>query len=96
MGGNAEDRRGKGMSITAETRRESYLLRPTARKEAILNTLGERGMTSREIAYEMGYSDLNAVKPRLTELKDDGRVVAVGKKTDPVTGRKVAIWRQRF
>ena len=84
------------MDITKETRREAYEQRPILRSEAILETLGEKGMTSREIAYAMGYSDLNAVKPRLTELKQEGRVVAIGKKTDPITRRKVAVWRQVF
>lgn len=82
--------------ITEETRREAYINRPVLRREAILNTLGEKGMTSREIAYAMGFEDLNAVKPRLTELQSEGRVVAVGKKKDFLTGRNVAVWRQVF
>lgn len=82
--------------ITEETRREAYKQRPITRQTAILDTLGDKGMTAREIAYAMGFTDLNAVKPRLTELQNDGRVVAVGKTTDSVTGRKVAVWRQIF
>ena len=80
-------------TITKETRQESYVVRPK-RTVQILAVLGEREMTAREIAYEMGYSDLNAVKPRLTELKEIGIVEVVGKKKDLVTDRNVAVWRK--
>ena len=49
-------------------------------------------MTARQIAYELGFSDLNAVKPRLTELRKAGRVKAVGKQKDPLTGVSVAVY----
>lgn len=82
--------------ITRETRLESYLVRPVSRKKAILDILGDKGMTAREIAYAMGFNDLNAVKPRLTEMKNEMLIVAVGKKVDPVTERNVAVWRRRY
>jgi predicted ArsR family transcriptional regulator len=50
-------------------------------------------MTARQIANEMGFSDLNAVKPRLTELQSMGRIEAIDKGYDELTGRNVAIWR---
>lgn len=56
--------------------------------------LGDREMTSREIAQEMGFTDMNAVKPRLTELKGIGLVEPVGKKLDPITKRNVAVWKK--
>lgn len=80
--------------ITNQTRFESYLTRPTARQRQILYTLGNREMTARQLCYEMGFSDLNAVKPRLTEMKAQGRVQAVGKTKDEVTGKTVAVWRK--
>ena len=80
-------------AVTKDTRRESYISRPIARASKILEVLGDNLMTSREIAYEMGYKDLNAVKPRLTELMYSGKVEAVGKVKDETTGRSVAVWR---
>lgn len=80
-------------NITKETRLASYLTRPTARQQQILYTLGKREMTARQLCYEMGFKDLNAVKPRLTELKAQGRIQAVGKAHDELTGKNVALWR---
>ena len=81
-------------NITKETRQEAYVVRPATRAVEILKVLGYREMTAREIAYELGFTDLNAVKPRLTELKDIGVIEAVGKKLDHITNRNVAIWRR--
>lgn len=80
-------------AITKQTRRESYLNRPVARSVAILEVLGDNLMTSREIAKEMGYLDLNAVKPRLTELLDGGLVEVAGKVLDETTNRSVVVWK---
>ena len=64
------------MSITEETRLESYINTPTSeRKKMILSILGDKQMTARMIAYALGFRDLNAVKPRLTELKKEGGAV---------------------
>lgn len=63
------------------------------RQLLILEYLREHGpSTSREIAYGLGFSDLNAVKPRLTELKARRRVGVVGSKVDMVTERRVSVW----
>ena len=83
------------MSITEETRLESYISTPTSeRKQMILTILGDRQMTARMIAYALGFRDLNAVKPRLTELKKEGRVVVVGKAYDEMTDRRVAVFQK--
>lgn len=70
------------------------------RAEAVLawiTTVGPR--TDREVAYGMGYGEnLNAVRPRITELLDAGRLIEVGDVKCPVTGktvRRVDIRRQR-
>lgn len=81
--------------ITAETRRESN--RKTdkiTRQLMILNALGNEEMTAREIAYKLHFSDLNAVKPRLTELTKLGMIETAGKKYDSVTDRSVAVYRR--
>lgn len=85
------------MNITRETRRAGYeAVRPNlgARCLEILNCLGDRELTAREIAQELGYNDLNAVKPRLTELRGKGKVQAIGKRKDPITGVSVAVYRR--
>ena len=84
------------MSITEETRRESYesLDSATIRKciVEILKDNSER--TAREIALMIyGKPDRQAVAPRLTELAADGIVEAVSKKRDRLTGRTVAVYR---
>ena len=76
------------MSITEETRREGHEAIDKAKRQAMI--LG--CLHGRQIAYELGFSDLNAVKPRLTELRKAGRVKAVGKQKDPLTGVSVAVY----
>lgn len=81
------------MEITKETRREAYITRPVTRASEIVRFMGDKELTAREIAYGMGYTDLNAVKPRLTELKAQGKVEVVGKQKDITTGKSVAVWK---
>lgn len=38
----------KSKKITEETRQASYITRPTARKEAVLEALGEESLTARQ------------------------------------------------
>lgn len=80
--------------ITRQTRLESYISRPVSRCQVILDTLGSRTMTAREIATELHMVDLNGVKPRISEMVKRGEIVAVGKRYDPVTGKTVAIYRR--
>lgn len=83
--------------ITEETRRESYFITKEKvtdkRSKEILKVLGNKEMTANEIRKVLGYSDLNAVRPRLTELKDKGIIEAVGKKYDKDTKRSVAMFK---
>ena len=81
------------MDITKETRSESYITRPVTRTADILEFMGDREYTARQIAYGLGFTDLNAVKARLTELKAAGLVEATGKAYDETTKRRVAVWR---
>ncbi len=64
------------------------------RKAMILKALGDAEMTAREIAYKLEFSDLNAVKPRLTELVHEGMLEVTGKRTDKTTDRRVSIYRR--
>ena len=82
------------MEITKETRLESYITRPNKRQTIILEVLDEGDMTARQIAYKLGFTDLNAVKPRLTELIKAGKVEVVGKAFDLTTRRNTAVYRK--
>jgi len=83
------------MSITEETRLESYLkTAPGPRQQMILEALGDEEMTARMIANKLGFTDLNAVKPRITELKQSGRIVASGKAYDITSKRNVALFKR--
>lgn len=78
--------------ITKENRLESYLQRPVNRQTAILEALDGSEMTARQIANKLGYFDLNAVKPRLTEMKKAGLIEVVGKAYDMATDRNTAVY----
>ena len=91
------------MSITQETRRESYAaVKPTVmcRRAVILDILGSREMTANEIAellYIRGvtpFYERNFAAPRLTELNAEGKVTTVGKRFSGKTGRNSAVWKQ--
>ena len=85
------------MNITKETRMESYVqTMPDApkRRQLIYTTLKENGpMTAPEIAKVLGFTDLNSVKPRLSELCKDGMVEAFGKQYNESTHRNNAVYR---
>lgn len=70
------------MSITFETRREAYeQVRPAPMRKRITELLSENGgMTSSDIMAALGINNPNLVRPRLTELKDDGIIMAVAKR----------------
>lgn len=52
----------------------------------------EDGFTSREIKEMLGFEDVNAVRPRLTELEKKGLVKVSGERYDPMTERTVSIY----
>ena len=93
------------MDISKETRRESYnAVLPTKRQRQslILSLLRESGpMTAQELADELhrrGHTpsnERNLAAPRLTELKDAGKVEPIGKKICHKTGRNVTVWAER-
>lgn len=83
--------------LTHKTRRESNEKTDRETRYKKILTVLEPGveMTAREISYALQYSDLNAVKPRLTELRGIGKVLAVGKKYDKITDRNVTIYKRK-
>jgi len=72
------------MSIAKDNRKESYIKRPVTRADEILMAMGDEPMTAREIMIKMGFSDMNMVRPRLTELAKRGLVQS--------QERNVTIW----
>ena len=51
------------------------------RREAILQVFrtASDAMSDREVCLTLGYSDMNAVRPRITELRDEGMIIETGK-----------------
>lgn len=47
--------------------------------------------TDREVVYGMGFSDMNCVRPRITEAIEVGALVEVGEKRCSMTGKMVRI-----
>ncbi len=62
------------------------------RERAIIQCLGHSSvpLTAREIAQRLGFSDLNACRPRLTELRDAGHICECGSVKCPVSHKTVA------
>lgn len=61
------------------------------RAEAVLAWITAQGpRTDRQVAYGMGFGEnLNAVRPRITELIDAGHLMEVGDVICPVTKKRV-------
>ena len=91
-------------STTLETRQLSFTDiqdKKKKRYEQILNRLGNREMTAKEIAVEMfelgmiASTERNYTAPRLTELEKMGYVEVIGKKKCEWTGKMVAVYRRK-
>lgn len=82
------------MKITEECRLEAWFnCEPQKRCRAILEAMDDEELTARQIADKLGFWDLNAVKPRLTEMVQRGNLVVVGKVKDYKTGRSVSVFK---
>ena len=87
--------------ISEETRAESFKdLDIREKQKRVLECLGNKEMTAREVSKEMikkGYAktnERNEAAPRLTELFQDRRVVIVAKKKDEETGKNVSVYKR--
>lgn len=77
--------------------------RLSRRAEAVLAWISEHGPhTDREVMRGMGFTDMNAVRPRITELIEAGKLMEVGDVRCSVTGKRVrrvdirrARWQQQ-
>ena len=95
-------KREAGDAVTPATRHEADKAVDRQKRYAqILDILGDRSMTAKEIAIEMlkrGYTfsaDRNNAAPRLTELSHKGIVEPVGKKECFDTGKMVTVYARR-
>ena len=81
-------------TIPKECQLESWKKFDNAKRcRAILDAM-DKPMTAREIAYKLKFYDLNAVKPRLSEMKARGTVEVIKKVDDDLTKRKVGLYRR--
>lgn len=93
------------LSITIRNRREAYdEIKPKreSRKVMILEVLENgdpNGMTAEEVAQQLLHDgkithiDPNFTRPRLTELKEEGKVEVVGKRRSLITARNTTVWK---
>lgn len=91
-----------GQNITLENKVESNeAVNKEKRYMQILDALGDRDMTAREIANEMYMREMipnnerNFTAPRLTELSIKGIVEPVGKKKCMWTNKTVSVYKRR-
>lgn len=70
-------------------------LNKKARHEVILRAycFSRNGLTDREVLKKIGFTDMNSVRPRITELIQDGQLKDVGKTKDFVTSKMVRVCR---
>jgi hypothetical protein len=75
--------------------REAYQTLDVGRRQAIVRGAyaGHGAMTDRQLCAVLGFSDMNAVRPRITELVIAGQLIECGKVRDTETGRKVRVCR---
>lgn len=79
-----------------QTRLESYITRPQkTRKQQILEILGDREMTARMILKRMKHSDMNFVRPRLTEMVKAGILEECGSAFDKETDKNTVMYRRK-
>lgn len=81
-------------TISKECQLESWGKLDTSKRCKMILEAMDKPMTAREIAYKLKFSDLNAVKPRLSEMKARGTVEVIKKVDDDLTKRKVGLYRR--
>lgn len=60
-------------------------------QDVLLAVRAQGKATDREIMLSLQFSDMNSVRPRISELVEDGVLEEVGSQADPVTGKTVRI-----
>lgn len=85
----------KNMHQNSLTAYHDEFAKLSKRSKAIMDYLYRAQVaTARQIKEGMGFTDMNSVRPRITELKDANWIEEVGGgTTDEVTGKTVACFR---
>ena len=81
-------------TIPKECQLESFKKLDNAKRCRMILSQLDKPRTAREIAYRLGFSDLNAVKPRLSEMKARGTVEVTQKEKDSITNRNVSVYKR--
>lgn len=64
----------------------------SAREESVPSAfVGELWLTDRQVMNKLGLTDMNAVRPRLSELIKAGILIECGKTKDETTGKTVRL-----
>ena len=80
--------------LAFEEQREAGHL--SARQAEIYNAMFYlQTATDRQIMEHLKYTDMNAVRPRVTELVKQGKLFEAGSRLDSVTGKRVRIVAMR-
>lgn len=67
----------------------------SAREIMVLRAYRAGPMTDREVMIALRFTDMNAVRPRITELVDDGVLEETSTRNDPITRKPVRVCRLR-
>lgn len=80
--------------ITHETRREAHenVDKLSIRRKITILLKDSGGMTASEIMAKLQISDPNNCRPRLSELQEDGVIVAAGKRKTKGRRMPEAVW----
>lgn len=79
-----------GVHYNSITAYRSEAGRISKRAQRVKDWLQDNGpATDRQVAQGLGFSDMNAVRPRITELLDRGEVRETGSTRCPTTGKNV-------
>jgi hypothetical protein len=82
------------MSIEEETRQQSFVfaeINSASWREAIYQLLREKARTAWEIA-ELIERPVYVIRPRITELRKEGKIASVGVRWYEPTHRNEAVW----
>ena len=90
--------------MSAENRREQHVNSINAydegkeewfskREKLILAALSglKRGASDRELMIRLGFTDMNSVRPRITEMVKEGLLEEVSNQEDPITKKVVRV-----
>lgn len=79
--------------IPMETQREAHESVDKRKRRDEILSVWEGVMIPRDVKDRLRYSEMNSVRPRITEMRQDGLLEPVEKRLDGITGMMVAAYR---